>query len=298
MFRAFLGVGLLAVLGFERAEAIEDVATSSYRETAPAAADIANWDSGWTQPSTEPAGYTYTTGWNYVGTVNGAGSFASGVYLGNGWVLTAAHVGAGTFNLAGTNYPMVPNSAQSIGTSDLTLFQVYPCPVLPALPLSSSDPKVYSSQVAAMGYGDGGANTNETWGYNTVTQINQSVTPQGMSFVSNDFWTLTGTSSSGGKSATNNYQIVSGDSGGGDFIYNSSEGRWELAGINEVTGTVTYSDGSTQNFSGFVQLDTYASQIDQIITPPASTPALPPWALVLLGGMLVFVATSRMEQKE
>jgi len=55
----------------------------AYDTTAPTSANIPNWNTGW------PA--SNATGWNYVGQDNGS----SAVYLGNGWVLTAAHVGAG-----------------------------------------------------------------------------------------------------------------------------------------------------------------------------------------------------------
>ena len=76
---------------------------------------MANWTSGWGGPE--------ITGWDYVGQVNGA----SGVYLGNGWVLTAAHVGAGNFTVAGLSYAFVGGSATSITngngtTADLLLF--------------------------------------------------------------------------------------------------------------------------------------------------------------------------------
>jgi hypothetical protein len=44
-------------------------------------------------------------GWSYVGQLNGA----SCVYLGNGWVLTAGHVGEGTVSLNGTAYQPDPS---------------------------------------------------------------------------------------------------------------------------------------------------------------------------------------------
>ena len=287
------GIGTLAmaVLACGHARGLENVVALSYNKTAPTNAAIAHWTSGWTQPSTQPTGYTSTTGWNYVGNVNGTGAWASGVYLGYGWVLTAAHVGPGDFTLNGTKYPVVPNSGRSIGTADLTLFQISPAPQLPPLPLSGADPKDYTSQMIAIGYGDGAAKTAETWGCNMVTTVNQSISLMNSSWTSNDFITLTGTSTDGQATVTNLYQNVSGDSGGGDFIYNGTLHRWELAGINEVTGTVTYGDGSTQNFSGFVQVNTYAPQINAIILPPPDdAPTLPQWALGLLAVALVAVA--------
>jgi hypothetical protein len=283
---SFLG-GVFAILVFDQAFAIENITNSSFNETPNIT--VTGWNSGWAQPPTQPAGYASTTGWNYVGTVAGAYSTASGVYLGGGWVITAAHVGVGDFALNGTTYPPVASSSRTIGAIDLILFRISPFPPLPPLILRTSDPVAYGSQVVTIGFGDGGPQTNETWGANTVTQINESIDLDS-TWTSNDFLTLTGTSGSGKQSATNDYAVISGDSGGGAFIYNSSTKGWELAGINEVTGTVTYENGDTQNFSGFVQLDTYATQIGQIISPVVDTPTVPEWALILLGGLLFLVA--------
>ena len=262
---------------------MENVAASTYNRGDPTNDSVAHWTSGWAQPSVEPAGYTYTTGWNYVGRVNGA----SGTYLGYGWAVTAAHVGAGNLTLNGATYPMVPNSARPVGTSDLLLFQVSPAPALPPLILRSNDPVAYSSNAVIIGFGDGGPKISETWGQNVVTQINESITPDGYAYISNDFLTLTGGSSAGTTSVTNNYQLVVGDSGGGSFTYNNRSQNWELAGINEVSGTATLDDGSMQNFSGFVQANTYVGDIDGIIAPISDTPVLPPGGIAILAALLL-----------
>lgn len=121
-----------------------------YDTTAPTDSDIANWNTGW--------GASDVTGWDYVGDVNGD----SGVYLGNGWVLTAAHVGLGNFILDNNTYLAVAGSAQSIsnasGTADLTLFQIETSPDLPSLTLSFNLPVSFSatyagSSVVMLGYG-------------------------------------------------------------------------------------------------------------------------------------------------
>jgi hypothetical protein len=239
-----------------------------FNTTAPTGTDIANWNTGWGSPG--------VTGWDYVGNVNGA----SGVYMGNGWVLTAAHVGAGTFLLGGSSYSAVSGSAQNIGTADLTLFQISTQPSLPSLTLSLTPPVPFSqtqtgSSVAMLGFG--GAR-GETWGLDTVTQINQLVTPSGFTYVSNDFLTINGTYHDGSATNINNYQLIGGDSGGGDFIFNVANQTWELAGINEVTGSRTI-NGQNVNFSGMVQLNTYASQIQGVV----ATPEPETWALLGLG---------------
>jgi hypothetical protein len=110
--------------------AVQNISNGSFNTSDPTDASIANWDTGWAQPDVEPAGESYVTGWDYVGQVNGA----SGVYLGNGWVLTAAHVSGGDFTLDGITYGMVDGSDESVGSSDLTLFQISSSPNRPGSP--------------------------------------------------------------------------------------------------------------------------------------------------------------------
>jgi hypothetical protein len=278
----------LASLGATPVRAIENIPSSSFNLAAPTNSNISGWTSGWTQPAVQPTGYTYTTGWNYVGSVSGN----SAVYLGNNWVLTAAHVGAGDFYLNGVTYPMLAGTAQQIGAADLELFQISSAPDLPALPLRSTAPVENVSLVAMIGWGAGGGNRNETWGYNTINVTDYSpLTPEGTSYVSTGFLTLT---KSGNKNPENLYGTVVGDSGGADFIYNSSSSRWELVGINDVDGIVTYSDGTTGGFSGCVQLSSYYTSITNIVAQPlpTDTPAMPLPGLIVMAGAL-FLAASR-----
>jgi hypothetical protein len=292
--RAIRATGLVLILAIAFASAARAVENgSSYDTTAPTDSDISNWLTGWTQPAGEAEG-TYITGWNYVGQVQ---SGASGTYLGNGWVLTAGHVGAqSTITLDSEVYNMIPNSAYNVdnGSVDLTFFQISTTSEsdtvldLPALTLSTTDPVAFAygtpgSQVAMLGYGGG----LESWGYNTVTSINQLVTPEGFSYVSNDFFTALGAITStnpsgpGSQSITNNAQLVGGDSGGGDFIYNSTTGQWELAGINEAVGT-----DNGQYISAFVQLDTY-------VVPEPSVSVLLPLSLALVWIMRTYLKMSQ-----
>lgn len=244
---ALLGVALVHAKGVET-----DVnGVGSFNTSAPTSADIANWDTGW--------GESGITGWDYIG----ADGPASGVYLGNDWVLTAAHVGAGDFTLDGTTYDVVPGSTHGFintsGTVDLTLFQVAQGPDLPAITLETATPTRLSShhdgdQVAMIGYGGG----TLAWGVNTVTCVNVpvQVAVYSSTFNSIDYETAYGTVTDGTYSATNNAVLIPGDSGGGDFIYDSSTGTWMLAGINEAV------DGNNDSY--MVQVSTYASQINTI----------------------------------
>jgi Trypsin len=259
------------------APAIENGTTSTYNTIEPTSTNIPNWNTGWGNGS--------VTGWDYVGTVAGGGGSASGVYLGNGWVLTAGHVGPGTFQLGGPTGPtylVVPGSSQGLSQSpdaDVNLFQIAAPPSLPALNIATSPPTAFSflqagSSVAMLGYGEsGGFTTSEAWGLNTVTQTDQTVDIQNTNFSSTDFETVYGTTTSGPSSVTNNYLLNSGDSGGGDFIYNSSSGQWQLAGINEAL------DG---NNSLMIQLSTYASQINTITATPEPSAIMFPGLGVLM----------------
>jgi hypothetical protein len=132
-----LGCGLLAGMGFFAAEAHAIVIAAAPGATAP----LNN-----TAPADDP-------GWDRVGMI-GAGT---GVYVGNGWVLTAAHVVPGsTFTLNGQTYNLVPGTGQILqnpggqgltAQSDLWIGQFVPAlgsDPLPAgvLPISASTPSV------------------------------------------------------------------------------------------------------------------------------------------------------------
>jgi hypothetical protein len=252
------------------------VGSSTYNTAAPTGSDIANWSTGW--------GAIGVTGWDYVGTVNGA----SGVYLGNNWVLTAAHVGAGNFTLGSTSYAVV-GTPQILGTADLTLFQISTAPTLPSLTIATTAPVVFSrtnsgSSVAMIGYGGG---HGETWGVNTVTANNLSIQVTAGSppttYTSTDFETAYGTTTHGSSSVTNNAQLVLYDSGGGDFVYNSATSNWTLAGINEAANPSSSNPGFYDSY--MVQLSSYATQIDAIIAVPE--PSVSALAVFALFSMLI-----------
>lgn len=90
---------------------------------------------------------------NNVGTLNGA----SGIYLGDGVVLTASqsHVGEGTITLGGTPFTAVAGSAVQLRDpgdnelTDLLLFRINGTPALPALVIASSTPLVGTSVILA-----------------------------------------------------------------------------------------------------------------------------------------------------
>jgi hypothetical protein len=264
----------LLLMAFARAGAVEQFVEGSgtFDTTAPTSANIPDWGAGW--------GESGVSGWDYVGDINGSDS---AVYLGNNWVITAAHVGTGTFILNGVSYAQVPGSAQGIvnatGTADLTLFQIVEAPALPPLIIEAMTPAALSGSetgdlVAMIGNGGG-----KSWGLNTVTAVNVPEMISGHSFITTDFETALGTTTTGSNSATNEATLVIGDSGCAGFIYNTTTGRWTLAGIGEKI--------DSNNDSYMMQLSAYASQINATVAVPE------PDEWVLAGLALVLLITPR-----
>jgi hypothetical protein len=254
-------IAAVALLAVARLHAVEVTTSSgtSFNTIAPNSAKIPNWTTGWARCG--------LTAWSYVGKVNDA----SGVYLGNGWAITAAHVGNGDLILGSNTYSLIRGTDHQLvnsdgSSADLVVFKLAQAPNLPALTILPTDPIPFSAsqpgdKAAMIGYGGG---QGETWGYNTVTAVN-SLAQVGTN-TSNDLETALGTVTAGASSITNKAFFVGGDSGGGDFIFNTSTQTWMLAGLNEAI------DGNNDSF--MVQLDTYASQIDAItgLTAPSELP--------------------------
>ncbi len=79
------------------------------------------------------------------------------IYLGRGWVLTAAHVGAGPVSVNGKRFPRLFGSARVLrnpdsSPSDMILFRIAGDPGLPILPLSTETPTV-GTEVVMIGRG-------------------------------------------------------------------------------------------------------------------------------------------------
>jgi hypothetical protein len=192
------------------------------------------------QKTLRHAGYTTPFPyWRYVGQIERS----TGVYLGNGYVLTAAHVGAGTFRTSnGTLHPLVAGSARIFrnrdgSTADLCLFQIQvkagdPLEKLPAMPLSTLPPR--RGRELLMVAGGAGWKPGQTgfawgddyrvrWGLNAIEEI-YSVPMPTQKFFSYGFATRF-------DPVGNQCQAAPGDSGGAAFHYNTRERRWELAGV-------------------------------------------------------------------
>ena len=269
---------LLLLAAFTSLKGVETVVNgnATYNTNSNISGSVSGWSSGWGSGNTN-------TGWDYVGQV----SDASGVYLGNGWVLTAAHVNSPTtftlngnvYNNTGTYYSNFTNSLTGTTKADLTLFKISTIstsgtnlPLNYNLTITPSDPAVFST-VVMIGLGGTNGVGLKSWGANFVAGIN--IYPINV----NDRASVDFVSPNSG---TNYGEIVLGDSGGGVFINvgDAAHPQWELAGINEAI-----LQGGTNYYSGFVQLSSYQTQISAIVT---SVPESGTWALLGIG--LLFVA--------
>jgi hypothetical protein len=269
--------------------------SASYNTSNNISLSLASWSSGW------GSGNPYT-GWDYVGNINRG----SGVYLGNGWVLTAQHVGFGNFNLGGFTYNYAGYNystfTTTVGTNsyyaDLNLFRIETISTtgkalnMPALTLASSAPVFFGnttranqlsqSQAVMIGYGGPSGVGNKSWGIDHVTGINQAVSV--LTYTSADFSTAYGAmTNSRNVSVTNSAQLVPGDSGGGDFM--NVSGSWQLAGVNEAV------DGNGNSY--MVEVAYYDAQIQAVM---AAVPESGSGVLVL-GGLGGVIAAARLRNR-
>lgn len=248
------------------------------------------------------------SGWYYVGSVGGA----SGVYLGetNGafWVLTAAHVGVGSFTLNGITYGMVANSAVTLGgNADLVLFRIDADPGLAALDIATATPAI-GTPVTMIGYGVGRDAEPTRWTLDW-NETNAGGVYQGYKWTGESIkrWgtnTVSGFGSGGSLSTvtfrttfnTGTAQATLGDSGGGVFLADGT-----LAGLMIAVQTMAGQPDGTSIFSALIgtenrtqiaDLSAYRSEIlgimNSVVVPEPRT-----LALVLLGGALGSVAMRR-----
>lgn len=178
--------------------------------------------------------------WEHVANRSGF----SAVYLGERWVLTAAHVGSGPVVIGTKSYAPTPGSSVEIqrgtDTADLALFRIEGDPGLSALPLSSVSPTL-GDPVLMVGFGRGRAGDTEwagrpavlwsdgparrRWGTNAVTELEI----RGRSADRHTILFATVFDLGEGVAASEAH-ASRGDSGGGVFRKNAS-GDWELFGV-------------------------------------------------------------------
>jgi hypothetical protein len=243
--------------------------------------------------------------WKYVARLdNHFGARASGVYLGNHYILTANHVDNDMNNvfLNGTNYAVDTSfTPVTFPNTDLRIIRIVPDPGLPALPLISASDTAFNQPATMIGWGVGKgtaiANQGWNWGDDTtrverwgtsVTLGNYQTEPvSGFTFLKTTF-----DITMGGQTG----QLTSGDSGGGLFI--NFGGTWKLVGISSDVDTDNQAlydqslaqSGNQPDHSYFQAIVQNANQINSLVTPSQPVPVLPRWARAVLPLLLVLVA--------
>ncbi|MGJ8653893.1 MAG: hypothetical protein ACSHX8_11510 [Opitutaceae bacterium] len=307
MIRILTLSSTLLLLGLPRASAIINITDPLGNTAAP---------TGLGGEPTDP-------GFDYVGKVNGS----TGVYIGDGWVLTADHVGAGTFNLDGTNYSYNGIDSHQIGGADLRLFKLSTNPLLAPLSISTTSPTI-SDDVVMIGAGrspssatpttwhvdtdpdpwvwststfteadttiDGFTTTStktKRWGTNVIEDTTSTLSYLSytdMSAIITDFDQVGGTAYES--------QAVTNDSGSGLFIDNGS--GWELAGTIVTVGLHSGQPGGNGgannalfgNETYALDLSVYADEIYGLIPEPRR-------AAFLLGYLALSAALIRRRKK-
>ena len=230
------------------------------------------------------------------------------VYIGNGWVLSAAHVGQSPVTFSGVTYPDVPNSLvqlqqPGVALSDFILFRLATRPPLPPLVLSDAPPGL-GNNVTMIGNAWDRATGQTCWNSSWAeVSCNPLATYRGYKSAGpyrvrwgQNLVTSVGTNVQYGSWSTRGFQVqfdqsgvqyeaqaVPGDSGGAVFL--KRNGQWQLAG---VMFAVTIFQGQDYYHSAVFGQSTYStdisyyrSQIDAIIDVP-QVPALPWTATVVI----------------
>jgi hypothetical protein len=213
-------------------------------------------------------------GFDNVGVIRGL----SGVYVRNGWVLTAGHVGAKPILLLGTTYDPVPGSTvgfqnPNMTTADLIAFKLQGKPPLSDLTLATASPTLgTTTTVIGNGLNRGAATTFGSldgwlwlttrtirWGTNDVVGTTQIVLDT-QSFITR-FDDIPG-----GPPSQHEADLVSGDSGGGAFT-----GSGGSAQLMFARGPLPNQPASTSIFGDFgviVDLFSYRDDILAVIDQP------------------------------
>jgi hypothetical protein len=270
-------VGLAIVLGCFGAMASAVVIDSTNPDYSPVRA----------APADDP-------GWNRVGKVS-AGP-GSGVYLGQGWVLTAAHVGDGDFTVDGQTYLAKAGTKQQLknvdnSLTDLIVYELQTSPTLGDVRISSSRPDA-NSGVTMIGYGleqqpemvfwdanwatlpssDGASHYGYSLGGDWTKQWGENVLLSGTGLVDSGSGNVSSFATRFWDTGENSTyaQAVPGDSGGAVFYKNGT--LWELAGIMHATSGYTgqnkWATVAYGQYTFSADLSVYRDQIVTITAVP------------------------------
>ena len=280
---------------------------------------------GDTLPPSGAGGQPTDPGFAYVGRVQGS----TGVYLGNGWVLTADHVGAGNFSLGGSTYNYNGVDSHQIGRTDLRLFRLATSPTLAPLRLAETTPALRSGLVliaagsapasaapttwyvdtadssnliwrespfvgadlTISGYQTTATGRRTRWGTNTVDSIEGAVTIG--RYAPTDFIRTVFGGNSNNPTTAFEAQAVTHDSGGG--VFHNNAGVWELAGTITATGQFSNQPGGPAtaipgNVTFAIDLADHVAEIRSYLLAPVPEPRS---AAFLLGAFVASWALLR-----
>jgi hypothetical protein len=230
---------------------------------------------------------------NHIGIANNG---ESGVYLSNyhgkSWVLTANHVGPGSFELGGITYNAVAGSAHQLlnpdsTLSDILLFQINGDPGLSPLNLASASP-TNDTRVYMIGFGQSGQPNRSYWiddggpwiptvagdpaanriGYQW-TGVQPGLERLGIGSVAGSTHGINQTRAFYTKflDQKNNACATPGDSGGGVFIRQGDQ--WQLIGMLDALSGPPNQPAGTSILNGDINviadLSQYRAQIDAIL---------------------------------
>ncbi|MDP0498621.1 MAG: hypothetical protein Q7P63_00840 [Verrucomicrobiota bacterium JB022] len=255
---------------------------------------------------------------NVARVTNNAGSvtWGSAVYLGNGWVLGASHVGTINyvqFNAGGARYARdTSTSTVRLGSSDLVLTKLTSLPNLPSVPIY--DFAQLRAGGVMVGWGLGRASTealydnNVTWGDSStaarrwglnaieaVTTYTDSADRTTEAFV-----TVAGNADPvlelpQFNSFQGDYEASATQYDSGSAFYTFYNDVWYLSGLtlavekpNNQNATLFGIDNVTDeergNYNIFANLSLYATQINAVVNPSPAPTVPEPKAFALLGG--------------
>jgi len=264
-------------------------------------------------------------GWSAVGFLG----IGTGVYVGDGWVLTAAHVGAGPITLAGTTYQPAAGSSVRLtngggaglsAETDLVMYRLTTIPTgIAGVPIAAATPAL-GTPVTMIGAGRDRQPGLTEWSVNTAvdpwiwTEVTAGGNAAGYKATSTRSlrWGTNALSGTGEwisyglgdvKSIVTTFddlrgtaeaQASYGDSGGGVFAKRGS--AWELAGLMVVVdGYSGQPDpGSTAVFGDVtysVDLSYYRPQIVALVPEPSAL------MLVALGGGVAWLFHRRRRRR-